>query len=68
MTNYEFVIVFFRQAQLKKSKQIFKIQNVQVDVLPRTYLTASFFETLAISYKILMTGPFSNRLDFTFFA
>ena len=31
-----FVIVFFRQAQLKKSKQIFEIWIVQIDALPRT--------------------------------
>ena len=33
-----FVIVFFRQAHLKKSKQIFEIEtrNVQIDELPRT--------------------------------
>ena len=30
------VIVFFRQEQLKKSKQIFKIRHVQIHELPRT--------------------------------
>ena len=37
-----FVIVFFRQAQLKKSKQIFEIQHVQIDDLPRTLGKYSF--------------------------
>ena len=31
-----FVIVFFRQAQMKKSKQTFEIQHVQIHVLPMT--------------------------------
>ena len=29
-------IILYRQAQLKKSKQIFKIRHVQIDELPRT--------------------------------
>ena len=31
-----FVVVFYRQAQLKKSKQIFENRNVQIDELPKT--------------------------------
>ena len=30
----KFAIVFFRQAQLKKSKQIFEIRHIQIDELP----------------------------------
>ena len=30
-----FVIVFFRQAQVKKSKQIFDIRHFQIDELPK---------------------------------
>ena len=29
-----FVVVFYRQAHLKKSKQIFEIQHVQIDEIP----------------------------------
>jgi len=34
MLNFEYL--FFRQTQLKKSKQIFNIRNVQIDVVGRT--------------------------------
>ena len=34
--EFRIFVVFYRQAQLKKSKQIFEIRNVQIDELPRT--------------------------------
>ena len=30
------IVVFYRQAQLKKSKQMFEIRHFQIDDLPRT--------------------------------
>ena len=32
-----FVVVFYWQAQWKKSKKIFKIRHIQIDELPRTF-------------------------------
>ena len=40
--NFEyqiFVVVYYRQAQWKKSKQIYKIRHFQIDALPRTFHT-----------------------------
>ena len=44
VSNFEyqiFVFVFYRQVQWKKSKQIFKIQNIEIDELPRTQIISS---------------------------
>ena len=34
--EFRILVVFYRQAQLKKSKQIFQIRHVQMNQLPRT--------------------------------
>ena len=56
-----FVIVFFRQVKLKKSKQIFEIRHVQINkLLKYGFLRSYFFKN-----EPLISCPFlSSKLDF----
>ena len=51
-----FVLVFYRQVQLKKSKQIFKIRLVQIDQLPRTLIRANIEKSIV--EKLMYHRPF----------
>ena len=44
-----FVVVFCRQTQWKKSKQIFKIRHFQINELPRTYVF--YLKTLIVKFE-----------------
>ena len=48
-------MVFFRQAPLKKSKQIFEIRHVQIDVLPKTIDNHRFKKDQIIEYNALVS-------------